>query len=221
MEPFPQVSNAIRHASALAREAEELGDDALARALRERAERLSGRLEEALSALGRIEPAKEARVLAHGSLASVLGECCAELEEILDPEDALRLLPAGRLDAAERARFLLRRLDAVPTSGTSRAVEERLSRALFAYEACVDAYLLACAEARARKEGVIAESQVLRLDLERAKRTLLALAPAGSPRWRRIQARCVRTKPAAWLRGALRARARGLAERAEGLEPRT
>ena len=88
---------------------------------------------------------------------------------------------------------------ALPQSEAERDVQGRLTRGLDAYNKCVDDYLLASARARERADEAVASAQLLRIDLERAKRRLLTLAPVGSDAWRRIKRRAVRTKKPRWL----------------------
>jgi hypothetical protein len=199
------VSSAVHHAEALADEAEDLGNLALAARLRERAAAVAADLEAAVQAIDDVTPARDQRARAHLSLNSVYGEVTLRLEQIFAPEVASRLSPGGHLDVAERARFRQRHLPprpASPHAGAEEALEDLralLERALFSYDAAVDDYLLACADAQSKKDRVIVKSQALRVELERAKQGLLIQAPVDSDVYKRIRRRTVRTKRARWL----------------------
>lgn len=194
------VSSAVHHAEALADEAEDLGATPLADRLRTRAGVVAADLEAAVQAIDDVVPARDARARAHLQLNSVYGEVTLRLEQIFPPEQASRLSPGGHLDVAERARFRLRHLPQ-PSEGQEALEDVRalLERSIFSYDAAVDAYLLACAEAQSKKDCVIVKSQALRVELERAKHGLLVQAPVDSESYRRIRRRTVRTKRARWL----------------------
>lgn len=198
MNSLRHVSTAVGHAEALADEAEELERSDLAARLRVRARALSHLLDAALTAQERVLPTREARVLGHHELTHLYDDVTGVIDDALRPEDAARLSPGGYLDVAERTRFRLRRLQD-PRSPVEERVAHELHRGLCAYETCVDAYLLATADARGLSERAVAESQLLRTELERAKRHLLTLAPVGGEAWRRIKRRAVRTKKPRWL----------------------
>lgn len=198
LQALRHVSSAIRHAEILADEAEDLGDGALSQRLRERARDLAVDLDRAVEVLDEVGPARQARALAHDMLTSLYGDLTLRLEQALSPERASRLSPGGHLDVVERARFRFRHL-ALPHDDSLIAVREELGAALGRYDAAVDAYLIVCADAQARKDEVVVRSQALRLELERAKQRLLVLAPAGGDAWQRIKRRAVRTKRARWL----------------------
>lgn len=193
------VSSAVHHAEALADEACDLGATPLGNRLRERATAVAADLEAAVQAIDDVAPARDARAREHLMLNTVYNEVTLRLEQIFPPEQASRLSPGGHLDVAERARFRLRHLP--PPDGNEALEEVRalLERALFSYDAAVDVYLLACAEAQSKKDRVIVKSQALRVELERAKHGLLVQAPVDSDIYRRIRRRTVRTKRARWL----------------------
>lgn len=197
------VSSAVRHAEALADEAEDLGNLPLAARLRTRAAAVAADLEAAVQAIDDVIPARDERVRAHASLNSIYGDATVRLEQIFAPEVASQLSPGGHLDVAERARFRQRHLPGTaPSASNAEAFEDvraLLERALFSYDAAVDAYLFACAAAQSKKDRVIVKSQALRLELERAKHGLLVQAPVGSDVYKRIRRRTVRTKRARWL----------------------
>jgi GAF domain-containing protein len=202
MQSLDHVSNAITHARALAEEAETLDDGVTAAQLRVLADGLRETLDAALEAFERTAPMQEGRAMGHRALASFFDEICGRIEEEAPAAAANRILPAGRLDVAERARFVCRRLEH-EREGALRALREELERGLLAYETCVDAYLSTARSARALRDAAIGESQLVRVELERAKRRLLARAPVGSEAWRRIKRRAVRTKRPQWrVRGA-------------------
>lgn len=200
MHALKHVSSAVDHAERLAEEAEELSAVELAGGLRTEALALSRLLDRALQALDRVSPAREARQRAHQALSDKYAELTFELSARLPAEEASRLSPGSHLDVAERARFRLRRLMARDPSLADLCAE--LSGALLTYERAVDAFLLAAADAAATRERAVLESQRFRLTLERAKLSLLGRAEVGSEAWRRIKRRAVRTRPAAWLKGA-------------------
>lgn len=192
------VSSAVHHAEALADEADDLGAQVLALRLRERGVEVAKDLENAVQSIDDVGPTSELRKRAHEMLNAVYAEVTLRLEEVFDPVSASRLSPGGHLDVAERARFRLRHL---PTEGSEGLLDARalLERALFEYDATVDTYLMACADAQSKKDRAIIRSQALRLELERAKHGLLVQAPAGSDAHKRIKRRTVRTKRARWL----------------------
>lgn len=192
------VSSAVHHAEALADEAEDLGSCHLATRLRARGVEVAKDLDAAVQGIDDVGPASEQRKHAHEMLNAVYGEVTLRLEEMYAPEEASRLSPGGHLDVAERARYRLRHL---PTTGSDALLDARalLERELFHYDAAIDAYLLACAQAQSRKDRAIVKSQALRIELERAKHGLLVQAPAGSDIYKRIKKRTVRTKRARWL----------------------
>lgn len=198
LQALRHVETAIRHAESLAEEARDLGDTHLADRLEAGARDLSEELDAASAALDEVEPGREARQLAHRALQSLYDDVSLRLEERGDPRELARLTAGGYLDVSERVRFRLRRLDG-EHDGELLLLRDELERGLLAYETCVDAYLLAAGRAQVMKDGAVARSQVFRLGLERAKTTLLRLAPAGSPTWQRIKRRAVRTKRPHWL----------------------
>jgi hypothetical protein len=198
LQALRHVETAIRHAESLAEEARDLREPALADPLEAAARELSAELEAACQALEEVEPAREARQLAHRALQSLYDDASLRIEERGDPRELARLTPGGYLDVSERIRFRLRRLEQESEPELLRLRDE-LERGLLAYETCVDAYLLAAGRAQVMKDGAVAQSQVFRLALERAKARLLTLAPAGSPTWQRIKRRTVRTKRPHWL----------------------
>lgn len=192
------VSSAVHHAEALADEADDLGSANLATRLRERGVEVARDLENAVQGIDDVGPASDLRKRAHEMLNAVYAEVTLRLEGIFSPEEASRLSPGGHLDVAERARYRLRHM---ATEGSEGLMDARalLERGLFTYDAAVDGYLLACAEAQSKKDRAIIKSQALRLELERAKHGLLVQAPAGSDVYKRIKRRTVRTKRARWL----------------------
>ncbi len=192
------VSSAVRHADALADEAQDLGCKEIAARLRERARSVSADLDAAIQAIEEIDPARAARERCHGVLTSVYADATLQLERVLPPEEASRLSPGGHLDVSERVRFRLRRMpdDALDAVLDVKAL---LDRALFTYDAAVDGYLAACADAQSKKDRAVIKSQALRVELERAKHTLLVRADPDGDAWRRIKRRTVRTKRARWL----------------------
>jgi hypothetical protein len=192
------VDTAIHHAEVLAEEAESLGAHDVARKLAALAQELALDLAEASELLDRVEPAREARSLAHRSLQSVYDDVTSQIEDKGCPETLARLTPAGYLDVVERSRYRVRRLAEADEPELLR-IRDHTERALLAYETCVDAYLLTASEAQVKRDAVVAKSQLLRLTLERTKRHLLTLAPVGSPQWSRIKRRAVRTKRPRWL----------------------
>jgi hypothetical protein len=198
MEALRHASSAVRHAEALADEATDLGLAELAGTLRERAADIAARVERALEALDRVPDARADRQLAHGALQSLYDDVTSTIEGGLPRSQAARLLPAPHLDVAERARFRLRRLQA-PRGDLESGVLHQLERGVAAYETVIDGYLLASARSRELSDDAVAGAQLLRIDLERAKRRLLTLAPVGSDAWRRIKRRAVRTKKPRWL----------------------
>ena len=200
------VSSAVRHAEALADEAEDISAASLAARLRDRASEVAGDLEAAVSAIADVVPARHARIRCHVMLNAVHSEVTLRLEQLFDPEDASKLSPGGHLDVAERVRFRLRRLppasaaaDQSDPSDPLLKVRVDLERALFLYDTTVDTYLLACALAQSKKDRAIIKSQALRLELERAKHALLVQTPVESDNHKRIKRRTVRTKRARWL----------------------
>jgi hypothetical protein len=198
MEALGHAAAAVRHAEALADEAADLGVDDLATTLRTRATELLEQVETALAAAERVPHARADRQLAHAALQSLFDDVTSVIERELPADSAWRLLPQPLLDVAERVRFRLRRLS--PTqSDAEQAVVDTLERALDAYNSCIDGYLLASAQTRHVTDVAVANGQWLRVDLERAKRRLLTLAPVGSEAWRRIKRRAVRTKKPRWL----------------------
>jgi len=198
MDSLRHVSTAISHAEAFADEAEELGKEELAHKLRTRRKVLALLLEAALTAAEHAPGMREARVIGHHELTHLYDDVTSVIDDALPVEDAARLSPGGYLDVSERVRFRIRRL-AAPKSGVEERVVAELLRGLGAYELCVDAYLLAVADARGLAERAIHESQLLRVELERVKRHLLTLTPVGSCAWQRIKRRAVRTKKPRWL----------------------
>jgi hypothetical protein len=198
MDSLRHVQTAVGHADALADEAEGLLRPELAQKLRARARALAALLDAALAANERVPESREGRVLGHHELTSLYDDVTSVIDDALRPEAAARLSPGAYLDVAERARFRVRRLSA-PTCDVEARVARELQRGVEAYETCVDAYLLATADARGLGERAVAESQLLRVELERAKRHLLTVAPVGSESWRRIKRRAVRTKKPRWL----------------------
>lgn len=198
LQALRHVSSAIRHAEILADEAEDLSDAALSVRLRERARDLAVDLERAVEVLEEVAPARLLRATAHEELGALYGDVTMRLEQQLSPERASRLSPGGHLDVVERARFRFRHLAAMEGDAL-RSLREELGAALGRYDAAVDAYLIVCADAQARKDEVVVRSQALRLELERAKQRLLVRAPAGGEAWQRIKRRAVRTKRARWL----------------------
>lgn len=200
MRSLHHVAAAIQHAEHLADEADDLGQADLARRLRALAGLVARDLEQAVRLLDDVEPARDARLLAHHSLAAVYGEATLRLDGALPKAHLALLTPGGHLDVVERVRYRLRRLDArADDEGPAADVRDDLDRALHAYDTTVDAYLFACAEAQAKKDAVIVESQALRLELERAKHRLLTTAETGSDAWKRIKRRAVRTKRARFV----------------------
>jgi hypothetical protein len=192
------VSSAIRHAEALSDEAEDLRAPEIAARLRERARSVSSDLDVAVASIEEIEPSRQVRERCHGVLTSVYAEATLQLERTLPPEEASRLSPGGHLDVSERVRFRLRH---IPDDAKDDVLDVKalLERALFAYDAAVDGYLSACADAQSKKDRVVVKSQALRMELERAKHQLLVRAEPASEAWRRIKGRTVRTKRARWL----------------------
>jgi hypothetical protein len=200
MRSLHHVASAIRHAEHLADEAEDLAMTDLSARLRTLGAIVALDLERAVRILEDVEPARDARALAHQSLSSVYGEATLRLETSLPRGEVSRLSPGGHLDVVERVRYRLRRLETRDDEDQVLIdVRTDLERALFAYDTTIDAYLLACAEAQATKDAVVVESQALRLELERAKHRLLAKAEAGSEAWKRIKRRPVRTKRARFI----------------------
>jgi hypothetical protein len=194
------VSSAVSHAEALADEAEDLGAHVVAQRLRERASLVGADLDAAVTAIDDVAPSRDARARAHLELNAVYNEVTMRLEQLFPPEVASRLSPGGHLDVAERARFRQRHLPRPDV--VNEALEDAralLERALFAYDAAVDAYLEACAAAQSKKDKAVVKSQALRVELERAKQALLVQAPVDSDVYRRIRRRTVRTKRARWL----------------------
>lgn len=198
MDSLRHVSTALSHADAFADEAEELGKDELSRKLRTRRKVLSLLLDAALAAAERAPGLREARVIGHHELTHLYDDVTSVIDDALPADSAARLSPGGYLDVAERVRYRIRRL-LVPQDAVEERVANELARGLAAYELCVDAYLLAIADARGLAERAIHESQRLRVELERTKRHLLTLAPVGGDAWRRIKRRAVRTKKPRWL----------------------
>ncbi|OGQ21504.1 MAG: hypothetical protein A2138_14850 [Deltaproteobacteria bacterium RBG_16_71_12] len=201
LQSLRHVASAVRHAEVLADEAEDLEETALATRLRARGRELAADLERAVEVLDDVEPARQARAVAHEGLGALYGDVTMRLEAQLSPERASRLSPGGHLDVVERARFRFRHL-AAHADERLAAVREEIGAALARYDAAVDAYLIVCAEAQSKKDEAVVKSQALRLELERVKQRLLLLAPAGGEAWRRIKRRAVRTKRARWLDAA-------------------
>lgn len=200
MRCLQHVAAAVRHAEHLADEADDLELTDLARRLRALAALVARDLDEAVRLLDDVEPAREARALAHDALSSVYGETTLRLDADLPKAQVALLSPGGHLDVVERVRYRLRRLEARGDDiGVAAEVRTDLERALFAYDTTVDAYLMACAQAQAKKDAAVVESQALRLELEKAKHRLLAKAAAGSDAWKRIKRRPVRTKRARFV----------------------
>lgn len=192
------VSSAVHHAEALADEADDLCVVELSARLRARAASVEADLEAAVRAVDGVAPLREARARSHGMLLAVYGEVTHEIERLFAPEEASKLSPGGNLDVAERLRFRLRHL---PQTGADALLDVRvlLERALFDYDNAVDAYLIGCADAQSKKDRAIVKSQALRMELERAKHTLLVRAEPKTAAWVRIKRRTVRTKRARWL----------------------
>ena len=191
------VASAVQHAEALADEAEDLGNAQLAERLRIRAAEVNRVLDRALQLADDVAPLRETRARAHLVLSSIYSDCTQRILGMLPADQASRLTPGGSLDVVERVRFRLRTI--ADGHGKLRDVRGLLERALFTYDATVDAYLVVCADAQSTKDQAIVESQALRLELERAKGTLLTAAEPQSDAWQRIKARAVRTKRARWL----------------------
>lgn len=192
------VETAIGHAEHLAEEAESLSAHELASKLSSLANELAHDLDEASELLDQVEPAREARSLAHRSLQATYDDITSQIEDYGCPTTLSRLTPGGYLDVVERSRYRVRRLSESDEPELLR-MRDATERALLAYETCVDSYLLTASQAQVRREAVVAKSQLLRVTLERAKRHLLTLAPVGSPQWARIKRRAVRTKRPRWL----------------------
>lgn len=193
------VSSAVHHAEALAGEAEDLGATALAVRLRARAAEVAAELDEALRTIDEVGPSSDARKRAHETLSVVYSEVTLRLEHVIAPEESSRLSPGGHLDVTERARYRLRQLVREASTEELRDARAMLERAIFNYDASIDAYLLVCSLAQQKKDRVIVKSQALRIELERAKHGLLVQAPLGSETYKRIKKRTVRTKRARWL----------------------
>jgi hypothetical protein len=198
------VSNAVHQAEALAGEAEDLGSFELATRLRARAAEVATDLEAAVQAFDDVGPASDARKRTHEMLSVAYAEVTLRIEQATSPEDSSRLSPGGHLDVVERVRYRLRQLR--DDSEEIRDARALLERALFSYDASIDAYLIACASAQSKKDCALVKSQALRIELERAKHGLLVQAPAGSDVYKRIKRLTVRTKRARWLDEAKAAR---------------
>ena len=192
------VSSAIHHAEGLADEADDLGVAELATRLRAHGRVVLDDLEQACRAIDDVEPARLGRERSHEVLTAVYNDVTLQIERLLSPEQSSRLSPGGHLDVVERARYRLRRM---PERGDSAYLDVRalLERAVFHYDTAVDGYLSGCADAQTKKDRALVMSQALRLELERAKHTLLVRAEPQSDAWRRIKRRTVRTKRARWL----------------------
>lgn len=200
------VSNAVHQAEALAGEAEDLGNRELAARLRARAAEVAADLEAAVQAVDDVGPSSDARKRTHEMLSIAYCEVTMRIEQAKTPEDSSRLSPGGHLDVVERARYRLRQLRDDDADEDMRDARAMLERALFSYDASVDAYLIACADAQSKKDCALVKSQALRVELERAKHGLLLQAPAGSDVYKRIKKLTVRTKRARWLDEAKAAR---------------
>lgn len=202
MQALRHVSSAIEHAERLADEAEELQLTEVSAILRGASCQLAEILDAAFRAFEALPHAKEAQRRGQAALATTYAAVTHDLYATLPPTQAAVLTPGGKLDVADRARYRLRRAPRPVAPRVETAAppwRERLAAALVNYEDAVDAYLHLCAVAHAKRDTAVAESQRLRLQLERHKLTLLAVAEVGSPQWQRIKRRTVRTKPAAWL----------------------
>jgi hypothetical protein len=191
------VASAVRHAETLADEAEDLGVLDLAHRLRRQATELTADLDGALHGLEDIDSLRATRERAYETLVATYLEGTLDLERLCDAGEASLWSPGGHVDVAERARYRMRRLPSDrPELNDVRAL---LERSLFAYESAVDAFLASWATTQSRRDRAVARSQVLRVELERAKHALLRKAEPGTEAWRRIRRRIVRTKRARWL----------------------
>ena len=211
MKALHHAANAIRHAEALADEAEDAGLLRAGERLRDLAFEVAGHVEGALTAEEEVLPAREVRLREHSSLGAAFRESSLRLEAALGCELAVRFMPGSVLDVAERVRFVLRRLQNLvdeegagsdDVTARARGVAARLERRLFAYDEAVDRYLLVSGQFTAAKDRALRESHLLRRRLEEAKAQLLARLEPGTDAYQRVRSRAVRTKRARWIDAA-------------------
>lgn len=171
LQTLASVRSEIEQAERVAAEAAVLKLPDLAKGLLDEARELSALLDAARSAVQHVAPTREQRRLAYARLSNTYVRVCVELEPIVSKASDGVQSPRGRIDVAERARFCLRHLPhGVPA--IDRIVAP-LQAELCAYEASVDNYLLALAEAETRERRALLKSQHLHLELERARCELL------------------------------------------------
>jgi hypothetical protein len=199
MQALHHVESAIHHAICLADEAEDLLMMELAKSLRHLASLVSEQLEAALRGLDRVEEVKKGRALAHDLLSAAYGALTCQMGEVLDSQSLRKLTPGGHLDVVERTRYRLRRLSAMKSTDAVADLRLEHERALADYERAVDRYLEICTATNHDRQMAVAKSQMLRMELETAKKRLLAKAKVGGDAHRRIKRRTVRTKRPAWL----------------------
>jgi hypothetical protein len=199
MQALHHVENAIHHAQCLADEAEDLNLVTMAKTLRHMAKVVSEQLELALVGMDQVVEIKKARNLAQDLLGAAYGALSCRVAESLPEQDAQCLVPTGHLNVAERTRFRLRRLGAMNKTDAVQDLIVEHERALKDYERAVDRYLITCTEANRNRQMAVAKSQLLRMELETAKKRLLAQAKLGGDAYQRIKRRAVRTKKPNWL----------------------
>jgi hypothetical protein len=199
MQALHHVENAIHHAQCLADEAEDLELRALSATLRKMSEVVSSQLELALRGMDEVIEVKKSRNLAQDLLSAAYGALSCRITETLPEGEAHALVPTGHLNVAERTRFRLRRLFALENSDAVQDLIVEHQRALADYERAVDCYLETCTRANRNRQMAVAKSQLLRMELENAKKRLLAKARLGGDAYLRIKRRTVRTKKPNWL----------------------
>jgi hypothetical protein len=218
MEALSHAANAVRHAEALADEAEEAGLDRAAARLRQLGLRTAELLDNVLSLEDQLRPAREARLTTRTYLTSAYKEASLRLDHALGADDAAAFAPGAVLDVAERSRFRVRRLrahleahpeDTERLDGTLARLEHRL----LTYERAVDRYLEVSGQLTFLKDKTLRESHLLRCRLEEAKTQLLARLPPDCAAYKRVRGRAVRTRRARWIDAA----ATQVAERPEAL----
>lgn len=207
MEALSHAANAVRHAEALADEAEEAGLDRAAVRLRQLGLDTATLLDAVLALEEQLRPAREARLTSRTYLTSAYKESSLRLDNALGADEAAAFTPGAVLDIAERARFRVRRLrahmaehpaDTQRLDGTLARLEHRLRT----YERAVDRYLEVSGQLTFMKDKALRESHLLRRRLEEAKTQLLARLPPDSAAYRRVRKRAVRTRRARWIDAA-------------------
>lgn len=204
MQSLRFVANAISHAESLADEATDLNLGELSTAIWKHARRVSESLDDAVSEMENVKPAKHRRDSELERLKNAYTNATCRLQRVVPANDVYRFCPGGNLNIAERVRFRLRQISLAHHHRSSfcdelTLIASDLRKVLDVYEQSVDDSLLALGRSHAKRNMAILQSQKLRLHLEQAKFELLQHTPPGSQAWNRIKKRTVRTRRAQWL----------------------